>query len=72
MAGEAALQQSRAADPKQDSSKRRARQHAQDAFEHAYVKDALDRAGGSVTEAARLAGVSRQFLQRLVKKHALR
>jgi len=32
----------------------------------------MDRANGSVTEAARLAGVSRQFVQRMLKKHGLR
>ncbi len=49
-----------------------ARQRAQDAFELQYVKEALLRAGNSVTEAAALAGVSRQFLLRLAKKHSLR
>jgi len=49
-----------------------ARQKAQDVFEENYVREALSRAKGSVTEAAKLAGVSRQFLQRLIKKHGLR
>jgi DNA-binding NtrC family response regulator len=49
-----------------------ARQEATDAFEVAYVRRVLAQAGGSVTEGAKLAGVSRQFLQRLIKKHGLR
>jgi DNA-binding NtrC family response regulator len=49
-----------------------ARQRAQDAFELQYVKQALARSGDSITEAAALAGVSRQFLLRLAKKHSLR
>ena len=49
-----------------------ARQTAYDAFEVEYLRRALERAGDSVPEAARLAGVSRQFLLRLVKKHSLR
>ncbi len=49
-----------------------ARQEATDAFEVGYVRRVLAQAGGSVTEGAKLAGVSRQFLQRLIKKHGLR
>jgi len=49
-----------------------ARQMAQDAFERSYLAQVMDRAKGSVTEAARLAGVSRQFVQRMLKKHGLR
>jgi DNA-binding NtrC family response regulator len=49
-----------------------ARQAAQDAFEKSYLTQVLARADGSVTEAARIAGVSRQFVQRLLKKHGLR
>jgi DNA-binding NtrC family response regulator len=49
-----------------------ARERAQSTFERAYCVDVLGRSHGSVTEAARLAGVSRQFLQRLLKRHGLR
>jgi transcriptional regulator with PAS, ATPase and Fis domain len=49
-----------------------ARQAATDAFEVAYLRHVLSVAGDSVTEAAKLADVSRQFLQRLIKKHSLR
>ncbi len=46
-----------------------AREQATDAFERAYLKRVLEQSGGNVSEAARLAQVSRQFLQRLMKKH---
>ncbi len=49
-----------------------ARQAATDAFEVAYLRHVLSVSGDSVTEAAKLADVSRQFLQRLIKKHGLR
>jgi two-component system response regulator GlrR len=49
-----------------------ARERAQFSFERMYVMDVLARASGSVTESAKLAGVSRQFLQRLLQKHGLR
>ena len=49
-----------------------ARERAQTTFERAYLVDVLARASGSVTQGAKLAGVSRQFLQRLLQKHGLR
>ncbi|MFO0726073.1 MAG: sigma 54-interacting transcriptional regulator [Myxococcota bacterium] len=49
-----------------------ARERAQDDFEKAYVRAALARANGNATEAAKISGVSRQFLQRLIKKHGIR
>ncbi|HZN95313.1 MAG TPA: helix-turn-helix domain-containing protein, partial [Myxococcales bacterium] len=49
-----------------------AREHAQDAFERSYVQEAMRRADGSISEAARLSGVSRQFFQRLLRKHGMR
>lgn len=49
-----------------------ARQEAQERFERDYVARALQHAQGSATEAAKLAGVSRQFLQRLIRKYQLR
>jgi DNA-binding NtrC family response regulator len=49
-----------------------ARAAATERFERNYVAEALARAGGNVTRAARVAGVSRQLLQRLMKRHGLR
>jgi transcriptional regulator with PAS, ATPase and Fis domain len=41
-------------------------------FESVYVRHVLGRAGGNVTHAAELAGVSRRFLQRLIARLGLR
>jgi transcriptional regulator with PAS, ATPase and Fis domain len=41
-------------------------------FESVYVRHVLARAGGNVTHAAELAGVSRRFLQRLIARLGLR
>ena len=49
-----------------------ARGHASDDFERRYLTEALARAGGSVSGAAELAGVSRQLFTKLVAKHQLR
>ncbi len=46
-----------------------ARREASDAFEQAYLAAALAKAGGSVTRAAAMAEVSRQMLQKLLRKH---
>jgi transcriptional regulator with GAF, ATPase, and Fis domain len=46
-----------------------ARREAGDAFERAYLAAVLARAGGSVTRAAALAEVSRQMMQKLLRKH---
>jgi transcriptional regulator with PAS, ATPase and Fis domain len=46
-----------------------ARQEASDAFEREYLAAALAASGGNVTRAAALAEVSRQNLQKLLKKH---
>jgi len=46
-----------------------ARREASDAFERAYVASALARAEGSVTRAAAIAEVSRQMMQKLLRKH---
>jgi DNA-binding NtrC family response regulator len=46
-----------------------ARREANDAFERSYLTQALKIAGGNVTRAASLADVSRQNLQKLLKKH---
>ncbi|MEZ4225246.1 MAG: sigma 54-interacting transcriptional regulator [Polyangiaceae bacterium] len=49
-----------------------ARREANDAFEIAYCQAALRQGGGSVTQAALVAEVSRQLLQRLLKRHGIR
>ena len=46
-----------------------ARREAADAFERAYLAAVLARAAGSVTRAAALAEVSRQMMQKLLRKH---
>jgi DNA-binding NtrC family response regulator len=46
-----------------------ARREANDAFERDYLALALKVAGGNVTRAATLSEVSRQNLQKLLKKH---
>jgi DNA-binding NtrC family response regulator len=43
-----------------------------DAFEKRYVEDLLERAGGNVSRAADEAGIDRNHLARLAKKHGLR
>jgi transcriptional regulator with GAF, ATPase, and Fis domain len=42
------------------------------AFERAYVRGALERAGGNVTRAAELAGVNRRYFQRMMVRAGLR
>jgi DNA-binding NtrC family response regulator len=49
-----------------------ARSLAGDAFERAYLEEALARADGNLSRAAELAGVSRQMLTRIAAKHGLR
>jgi DNA-binding NtrC family response regulator len=46
-----------------------ARREANDAFERQYLAAALAATGGNVTRAAARAEVSRQILQKLLKKH---
>ena len=43
-----------------------------DAFERAYIEEALREAGGNVSRAAEIAGVNRKLIQRAMKRHALR
>jgi DNA-binding NtrC family response regulator len=43
-----------------------------DQFERAYIRAALDASGGNMTKAARLAGIDRMYLHRLVQKHGNR
>jgi transcriptional regulator with GAF, ATPase, and Fis domain len=49
-----------------------ARDALADAFEKAYLEQALSETGGNVSEAARLAGVNRKFIQRAVARFELR
>ncbi|MBS1153738.1 MAG: Sigma-54 dependent transcriptional regulator [Myxococcaceae bacterium] len=55
-----------------DLSLKLARDRALTQFEREYLVHVLSLSGGSVTEAAKLAGVSRQLLQRLLLRHRLR
>ena len=50
----------------------RARDQIVEAFEKAYVEKALAEAGGSVTRAAEIAGVSRKFIYRAIARYRLR
>jgi DNA-binding NtrC family response regulator len=43
-----------------------------DAFERRYVEEVLERADGNVSRAADEAGIDRNHLARLAKKHGLR
>ena len=49
-----------------------ARRRALDAFERAYLQRLLELHGGSVSEAARAAGINRVYMHRLLRRHALR
>jgi transcriptional regulator with GAF, ATPase, and Fis domain len=48
-----------------------ARREATDAFERQYVEGVLARTGGNVTRAAAEADVSRQMMQKLMRKHGI-
>jgi DNA-binding NtrC family response regulator len=48
-----------------------ARREASDAFERQYVETVLARTSGNVTRAAALAEVSRQMIQKLLRKHGI-
>ncbi len=50
---------------------RSARREAADAFERDYLRQVLGRSGGNVTRAAAIAEVSRQMVQKLMRKHGL-
>jgi DNA-binding NtrC family response regulator len=43
-----------------------------DSFERCYLSQLLDAAGGNMSKAARMAGMDRMYLHRLVQKHGLR
>jgi transcriptional regulator with PAS, ATPase and Fis domain len=48
-----------------------ARREAGDSFERAYLENVLKRTGGNVTRAAAIAEVSRQMVQKLMRKHGM-
>jgi transcriptional regulator with GAF, ATPase, and Fis domain len=50
---------------------RAARRNATTAFEVKYLEDVLSRSQGSIARAAALSRVSRQMLQKLMRKHGL-
>jgi DNA-binding NtrC family response regulator len=43
-----------------------------DRFEQSYLRGILEAAGGNMTKAARMAGIDRMYLHRLVQKHGTR
>ena len=43
-----------------------------DGFERSYLRAILEAAGGNMTKAARMAGIDRMYLHRLVQKHGTR
>jgi DNA-binding NtrC family response regulator len=49
-----------------------AKDAAVDAFERSYLGALLEAAGGNMSKAARMAGMDRMYLHRLVQKHGLR
>jgi DNA-binding NtrC family response regulator len=60
-----------AADALPSQPLREARRDASEAFERAYVAGVLRRTQGNVTRAAAIAEVSRQMLQKLMRKHGM-
>ncbi len=48
-----------------------ARKEAISAFERLYIRALLDRCGGNVSHSARVAGVDRVYLHRLLRKHEM-
>ena len=48
------------------------RDHVAGAYEKAYLELALEKAGGNITRAAKLAGVGRRFFQKAMQCHGLR
>jgi transcriptional regulator with GAF, ATPase, and Fis domain len=49
-----------------------ARDRLSEAFEVAYVREALRETGGNISQAARIAGVNRKFIQRAIQRYGLR
>jgi transcriptional regulator with PAS, ATPase and Fis domain len=59
------------ASPSTDLPLRLARRHASDRFERDYLRAVLTRAAGNVTRAAAMAEISRQMMQKLMRKHGV-
>ena len=57
--------------PGADQPFREARNELLDAFERAYLEDLMQRANGRIARAARIAGVDRRTLQRMLRTHGL-
>lgn len=58
--------------PGADQSLKEARDQLIDAFERHYLEDLLERAGGNLSKAARIAGVDRKTIARMLKRHGIR
>lgn len=48
------------------------RDHVANAYEKAYIEQALEKARGNVSRAAALSGVGRRFFQKAMQRHGLR
>jgi DNA-binding NtrC family response regulator len=48
------------------------RDHVADVYEKAYLEQALEKAGGNISHAAKQAGVGRRFFQKAMGRHGLR
>lgn len=55
-----------------DKSYHAARDRVVAEFERAYLSELIERAGGNMSEAARIAGVDRTTLYRLMERHSIR
>ncbi len=58
--------------PEGDLSLKEAKDQLIDAFEHQYLEDLLERCEGNLSRAARVAGVDRKTIARLLKRHNIR
>jgi transcriptional regulator with GAF, ATPase, and Fis domain len=57
--------------PDADLAFHEARERLLDSFERHYLKTLLDRTGGNLTRAARMAGVDRKTISRMMRRHGL-
>ena len=58
--------------PSSDLGLREAREQLMEAFERRYLEDLLDRSEQNLSKAARLAGVDRKTIARMLKRHDLK
>ena len=58
--------------PGTDMSLKEARDQLIEAFERRYLEDLLDQCDGNVSKAARIAGVDRKTISRMLKRHGIR